>query len=50
MVKRMVLEWGLIRCLGTWLALLTSWVVSRFFDRSLNLKSDRLASVWRLGP
>jgi hypothetical protein len=34
MAKRMILEWGLLLCLGTALALLTLWVVSRFFDRS----------------
>jgi hypothetical protein len=34
MVKRMILEWGLILCLGTSVTLLTLWVVSRFYDRS----------------
>src|ERR1700722_13910545 len=33
-VKHRILEWGLIFCFGSALALLTSWVVSRFFDRS----------------
>ncbi len=33
-MKRVILEWGLILCLGTSIALLTLWVVSRFFDRS----------------
>ena len=32
-MKRMILEWGLILGLGTSLALLTLWVVTRFFDR-----------------
>jgi hypothetical protein len=31
---RLKATWGLIFCLGTALGLLTSWVVSRFFDRS----------------
>jgi hypothetical protein len=34
MAKRMILEWGLLLCLGTALALLTLWVASGFFDRS----------------
>ena len=33
-MKHRILEWGLFFCLGSALALLTSWVVSRFFDRS----------------
>jgi hypothetical protein len=33
-VNRRILEWGMIFCLGTAPGLLTSWVVSRFFDRS----------------
>jgi hypothetical protein len=34
MVKRMMLEWGLILGFGASVAILTFWVVSRFFDRS----------------
>jgi hypothetical protein len=34
MMKRMILEWGLILCLGASLALMSFWVLSRFFDRS----------------
>jgi hypothetical protein len=34
MVKRMILEWGLILCLVASVGLLTLWVVSRFFDQS----------------
>ncbi len=34
MAKRMILEWGLLLCLGTAFALLTLWIVYRFFDRS----------------
>src|ERR1700677_236059 len=33
-VKHRILEWGLIFCFGSALALLASWVVSRIFDRS----------------
>jgi hypothetical protein len=34
MAKRMMLEWGLLLCLGSALALSTLWIVSSFFDRS----------------
>jgi hypothetical protein len=46
-VKRRILEWGLIFCLGTALGLLTSWVVSRFFDRSsYHLKLSPTGNLW----